>query len=63
MMLTVPLMILNLLRAAGRIEQNAAQLQAAIAGHREQRDALTKNVEVLRDSRWVRARHSTLTQF
>jgi chromosome segregation protein len=47
----------------GTLKQNAAELQAAIAGHREQRDTLTKHVEVLRDSlAGVRARHSTLTQ-
>jgi chromosome segregation protein len=52
--------------ASGRLaalKQNAAKLQAAIAGHREQRDAITKQVEALRDSlAGVRARHSTLTQ-
>src|SRR6266850_401680 len=47
----------------GALKQNAAELQATIAGHREQRDAITKQVEALRDSLGgVRARHSTLTQ-
>ena len=47
----------------GALKQNAAELQSAIAGHREQRDAITKQVEALRDSlAGVRARHSTLTQ-
>ncbi len=47
----------------GALRQNAAELQSAIAGHREQRDATTKQVEALRDSlAGVRARHSTLTQ-
>jgi len=47
----------------GALKQNAAELQSAIAGHREQRDAITKQVEALRDSlAGVRARHSTLKQ-
>ncbi|MGB4783385.1 MAG: chromosome segregation protein SMC, partial [Candidatus Acidiferrum sp.] len=47
----------------GALKQDAAELQSAIAGHREQRDAITKQVEALRDSlAGVRARHSTLTQ-
>src|SRR5882762_3310192 len=52
--------------ASGRLsalKQNAAELQSAIAEHREQRDILTKQTEALRDSlAGVRARHSTLTQ-
>ncbi len=52
--------------ASGRLaalKQNAAELQSAIAGHREQRDILTKQTEALRDSlAGVRARHSTLKQ-
>src|SRR6267378_866702 len=52
--------------ASGRLstlKQNGTQVQATIVGHREQRDAITKQVEALRDSlAGVRARHSTLTQ-
>ena len=45
------------------LEQNAAELQAKLAGLREQRDALAKQASGLRDSlAGVRARHSTLTQ-
>src|SRR5437879_61615 len=45
------------------LKQNAAELQAKIAGFREQRDALSKESGALRDSlAGVRARHSTLTQ-
>src|SRR3989449_7611693 len=47
----------------GALKQNAAELQSAIAGHPEQRDALTKQSDALRDSlAGVRARHSTLKQ-
>jgi chromosome segregation protein len=52
--------------ASGRLstlKQGAAELQSAIAGHREQRDAITKQADALRDSlAGVRARHSTLTR-
>jgi chromosome segregation protein len=52
--------------AAGKLnalKQNAAELQAKIAGFREQRDALSKEAEALRDSlAGVRARHTTLKQ-
>ena len=45
------------------LKQNAAELQAKIAGLRQQRDASTKQAEALRDSlAGFRARHSTLTQ-
>jgi chromosome segregation protein len=45
------------------LKQNAAELQAKLAGFREQRDALSKEAGALRDSlAGVRARHSTLTQ-
>src|SRR2546425_790605 len=45
------------------LKQNAAELQAKIAGFREQRDALSQESGALRDSLVsVRARHSTLTQ-
>ncbi len=45
------------------LKQSAAELQAKIAGFREQRDALSKEAGALRDSlAGVRARHSTLTQ-
>ncbi len=45
------------------LEQSAAELQAKITGFREQRDALSKASDALRDSlAGVRARHSTLTQ-
>ena len=45
------------------LKQSATQLQAKIAGFREQRDALSKEAGALRDSvAGVRARHSTLTQ-
>src|SRR4029077_12195642 len=52
--------------ATGRLsalKQSAAELQARIAGFREQSDALSKEAGALRDSlAGVRARHSTLTQ-
>jgi len=52
--------------AAGQLnalKQSATQLQAKIAGFREQRDALSKEAGALRDSvAGVRARHLTLTQ-
>jgi chromosome segregation protein len=52
--------------AAGKLnalKQSAAELQARIAGFREQRDALSKEADTLRDSlAGVRARHTTLTQ-
>ncbi len=45
------------------LKQKAAELQARIAGFREQRDFLSKESGALRDSLMgVRARHSTLTQ-
>jgi len=45
------------------LKQKAAELQARIAGFREQRDSLSKESGALRDSlAGVRARHSTLTQ-
>ena len=45
------------------LKQNAAHLQVKSVGFREQRDALSKEAEALRDSAaGVRARHSTLTQ-
>src|SRR6202165_5702556 len=45
------------------LKQSAAELQAKIAGFRQQRDALSKEAATLRDSlAGVRARHSTLTQ-
>jgi chromosome segregation protein len=45
------------------LKQAAAQLQTKIAGVREQRDAVTKQADALRDSlAGLRARHSTLTQ-
>lgn len=47
----------------GALKQNAAELQAGMDRLREQRDGLTKEVDVLRDAlASVRARHSTLTQ-
>jgi len=52
--------------ATGRLnalKQSAAELQARLAGFREQRDGLSKEAATLRDSlAGVRARHSTLTQ-
>src|SRR5260370_11711071 len=52
--------------AAGQLnalKQSAAELQARLAGLREQRDALSREAGALRDSlAGVRARHSTLTQ-
>src|SRR6267143_2071903 len=52
--------------ASGRLsalKQSAMQAQATILGHREQRDAMTKQADALRDSLvGVRARHSMLTQ-
>jgi chromosome segregation protein len=52
--------------AIGRLnelKQSAAELQDRITGLREQRDALSQQTGVLRDSlAGVRARHSTLTQ-
>src|SRR5260370_1482253 len=45
------------------LKQSAAELQAKITGFGEQRDALSKEAAMLRDSlAGVRARHSTLTQ-
>ena len=45
------------------LKRSAAELQARIAGFREQRDALSKEAGALRDSlSGVRARHTTLTQ-
>ena len=45
------------------LKQTAAELQAKIAGFREQRGALSKEADALRDSlAGVRARHTTLTQ-
>jgi chromosome segregation protein len=45
------------------LQQQAAALQTAIAGLREQRETSAKEAEVLRDSlSATRARHSTLTQ-
>src|SRR3989442_15508524 len=45
------------------LKQNAAELQAKIAGFREQRDALSQESGALRDSlAGVPARHSTLPQ-
>jgi chromosome segregation protein len=45
------------------LKQDAAGLQARIAGFREQSEALSKEAAMLRDSlAGVRARHSTLTQ-
>ncbi len=45
------------------LKRSAAELQAKIAGFREQRDALSKEAGALRDSlAGVRARHTTLTQ-
>ncbi len=45
------------------LKLNAAELQARIAGFREQRDGLSNEAGVLRDSlAGLRARHSTLTQ-
>jgi chromosome segregation protein len=45
------------------LKQSAAELQAKIAGFREQRDSLSKEAGALRDAlAGVRARHSTLTQ-
>jgi chromosome segregation protein len=45
------------------LKQSATELQSKIAGFREQRDAVTKQADLLRDSlAGVRARHSTLTQ-
>jgi chromosome segregation protein len=47
----------------GVLKQSATELQATIAGFREQRDAMSKQADTLRDSlAGVRARHSTLTQ-
>jgi chromosome segregation protein len=52
--------------ASGRLsvlKQSATELQSTIAGFREQRDAMSKQADTLRDSlAGVRARHSTLTQ-
>jgi chromosome segregation protein len=45
------------------LKQDASNLQAKIAGFREQRDAMSTEAAALRDSvAGVRARHSTLTQ-
>jgi chromosome segregation protein len=45
------------------LKQSAAELQAKIAGFREQRDVLSNEAGALRDSlAGIRARHSTLTQ-
>ena len=45
------------------LEQSAAELQTRIAGLREQREAMMKQAEALRDTlAGVRARHATLTQ-
>jgi chromosome segregation protein len=45
------------------LKQTAEELQTKIAGFREQRDAMTKQADALRDSlAGLRARHSTLTQ-
>ncbi len=45
------------------LKQNAAELQTKLATLREQRDAVTKQADELRDAlAGVRARHSTLTQ-
>src|SRR5437870_5746385 len=45
------------------LKQSAGELQAKIAGFREQGEALSKEASALRDSlAGVRARHSTLTQ-
>ena len=45
------------------LKQGAAELQAKIAGMREQRDVMAKQADALRDAlAAVRARHSTLTQ-
>jgi chromosome segregation protein len=45
------------------LKQSATELQSKIAGFREQRDLVTKQTDMLRDSlAGVRARHSTLTQ-
>jgi chromosome segregation protein len=45
------------------LKQSATELQSRIAGFREQRDALSKQAEALRDSlAGVRARHTTLKQ-
>jgi chromosome segregation protein len=45
------------------LKQNAAELQTKLAALREQRDAVTKQADELRDAlAGVRARHSTLTQ-
>jgi len=45
------------------LKQSAADLQAKITGFREQRDAMTKQADAIRDSlSGIRARHSTLTQ-
>ena len=45
------------------LKQSAAELQSKIAAFREERDAASKQADVLRDSlAGVRARHSTLTQ-
>jgi chromosome segregation protein len=47
----------------GALKHSATELQATIAGHREQRDSLTMEAGALRDSlAGLRARHSTLTQ-
>jgi chromosome segregation protein len=47
----------------GALKHSATELQATIAGHREQRDSLTMQAGALRDSlAGLRARHSTLTQ-
>jgi chromosome segregation protein len=52
--------------ASGRLsvlKQSATELQSTIASFREQRDAMSKQADTLRDSlAGVRARHSTLTQ-
>jgi chromosome segregation protein len=45
------------------LKQSATELQSTIASFREQRDAMSKQADTLRDSlSGVRARHSTLTQ-
>jgi chromosome segregation protein len=47
----------------GVLKRSATELQSKIASFREQRDAVTKQADLLRDSlAGVRARHSTLTQ-
>jgi chromosome segregation protein len=45
------------------LQQSATELQSKITGFRQQRDAMSKEADALRDSvAGVRARHSTLTQ-